>query len=202
MKAVFFDMDGVLVDTAKTWFLTVNKTLEYLGYPKITWKRFVDDFGQGAAADIEFYMQGREKVENIEKLYGKFFAELLGTIKIISGAPSILRWLNNQGVRCVCVTNSNRRLALSVLKKFKLISYFDFVVSGDEGLKQKPASDMALHALQKLNFKVRDVIFIGDSIFDQMAARGAKVRFVSFGKKYLKADIAIDKLFQLKSIVN
>ncbi|MBI2071240.1 MAG: HAD family hydrolase [Elusimicrobia bacterium] len=199
-KAVLFDMDGVLIDSLRAWRATVNEALRQLGYPQVSFRRFKADFGQGTSADSENYMQGRENPDDLERLYSRLFLKHIPLIRPIPGALSLLRALDKKKIKIACVTNSNRRIALKVLKQAKLFSLLDIVIAGDDVKNHKPHPEMVNEALQKLGVSSKDALMIGDSIFDQQAARAAGVPFISFRRRMTGAVTTWDlrTLFKLK----
>ena len=59
IKAIIFDMDGVLVDSFYTWLKTINLAAKYFGCPEISEEKFRKHFGGPTKGDIEFFMPER-----------------------------------------------------------------------------------------------------------------------------------------------
>ncbi len=77
------------------------------------------------------------------------------------------------------VTNSGRRAAVSVLQRNGLLDFFDLLLTRDEVSAMKPRPDGILQAIAVLGISKKDSLYVGDSIYDVMAARGAGVLVAS-----------------------
>ena len=59
VKAILFDMDGVLVDSIYAWRHVFNDTLKHFGFKKIAKKDFIKDFGAPIEQDVKKYFKGK-----------------------------------------------------------------------------------------------------------------------------------------------
>ena len=85
-----------------------------------------------------------------------------------------------------------------VLKHVDLYQYFDLILGGDSIKNGKPAPDIIFEALNHLNLKIEDVLFVGDTIWDKRAAEAAKVKFIGYD---IDAETKINDLIKLKELV-
>ena len=77
------------------------------------------------------------------------------------------------------VTNSGRKAATSVLRRNELLEFFDLVLTRDDVPAMKPSPEGILKALSRLSIPKKDSLYVGDSIYDVLAAREAGVPIVS-----------------------
>jgi HAD superfamily hydrolase (TIGR01549 family) len=172
-------MDGVLVFSRKAWYEVYNRTLAHFGHPPIGAEAFDRIFGNGTQADRAAYMPERS-LEEIDEAYRRFFANRLDRVEVNPEAAPVLRSLARNGVRIALATNTNRRLAEAILDYFGLRQYFAELASADEAGAGKPDPAVLHLASERLGIALDHSVFVGDSRYDEEAARRAPVRFIGF----------------------
>ncbi|MHC4660811.1 MAG: HAD family hydrolase [Planctomycetota bacterium] len=197
IKAVLFDMDGVLIDSYRAWFEVVNAAARHYGKNEITPQQFEKAWGQSTEADVEKFFQGCTILE-IEEYYRAHFTEFHRYITIMPGAHEAIRGLRERGIKTALITNSWAPLAKDVLEKLEIEC--DILIGDGDVEKSKPAPDMIFKACELLGVDIPEVIFVGDSNYDLEAARSAGVRFIAFGR--LEADEKIMELSGLLQILS
>jgi HAD superfamily hydrolase (TIGR01549 family) len=173
---VLFDMDGVLVFSTEAWFGVYNDTLAHFGHPRIGREEFLRIFGNGTQADRAAYMPERT-VEEIDGAYRRFFAERLGDIAVNPEAGPALRRLRELGVRTSLATNTNRPLAETILGRLGIAGLLDAFACADEAGAGKPDPAVVRLAAKRLSLSLSDCLMVGDSKYDEEAARDAPVAF-------------------------
>ena len=176
MRAVLFDMDGVLVFSEDVWFDVYNRTLALFGHAAISRPEFDAIYGNGTGADRAAYMPERT-VPEIDAAYGRFFAERIGAIRVNPEAPGVLRALRAAGVRTALATNTNRPLADRILESAGLAPLLDAVACASEAGAGKPDPAVVRLAAERAGAPLATCLFVGDSKYDQEAARRAPVAF-------------------------
>ena len=177
VKAVLFDMDGVLVFSEDAWFSVYNETLVLFGHPPVPRAAFDAIYGNGAAADRDFYMPERT-VEEIEAAYARLFEAHLGEIRPNVEAVRVLGELRRRGIRTSVATNTTAPLARRILALHGLLPLLDATASADEAGAGKPDPAVVRLAASRVATPLPDCIFVGDSRFDAQAAAAAPVRFL------------------------
>lgn len=128
-------------------------------------------------------LKERHRFEVLKReIYGildTFEFESLREAKPHDDAPRILNKLASEDMPMALVTNSGRRPVESVLNRFDFLKRLSVVVTRDEMNKMKPMPDGILLALKQMGFESKDVIYVGDSVIDIMAARSANMRCAS-----------------------
>ena len=182
VKAILFDMDGVLVDSFDVWFNVVNDTLKFFGRKESTLQQFKQEFGHSVEIDMETHYKGLKK-NNILKTYGTFFKKRINGVKLMPQAKTTLAKIKTKKIKIALITNSTRKITDMTLEKLKLKKYFDAVVTMDEVKHGKPAPDMVLSACKMLKVKKENVILVGDSINDILASRNAGIISVGYKRE-------------------
>jgi HAD superfamily hydrolase (TIGR01509 family) len=178
-RAVLFDLDGVLVDSYEAWFRVVNAATRYFRKPDIDRERFAACWGQGLDADAREFFPGCKESE-IESFYECHLLDYSSEIQVNPEAHETLLRLRSSDVLRGVITNTPTFLARDVLALTGLIGLVDITVGPDAGLAPKPAPDIVQRACELLQVKPSGVLVVGDSPFDEKAARAAQVSFVGY----------------------
>ena len=176
MRAVLFDMDGVLVFSEDAWFSVYNATLTHFGHAAISREDFDAIYGNGTEADRAMYMPERTGRE-IDAAYARFFADRLDAIRVNPEAAGVLGALRAAGVRTALATNTNRPLADRILSIAGLAPLLDAVASANEAGAGKPDPAVVRLASARVHVPLAECLFVGDSKYDAEAARQAPVAF-------------------------
>jgi HAD superfamily hydrolase (TIGR01509 family) len=180
VTAVLFDMDGVLVFSEEAWFSVYNETLVLFGHPPVPRAEFDAIYGNGAAADRDFYMPERS-VEEIEAAYARLFEAHLARIRPNVEAVAVLGELRRRGIRTAVATNTTAPLARRILALHSLLPLLDATASADEAGAGKPDPAVVRLAASRIDTPLSECLFVGDSRFDAQAAAAAPVRFLGLG---------------------
>tara|TARA_Y100000310_G_C20670499_1_gene810008 strand:- start:1013 stop:1612 length:600 start_codon:yes stop_codon:yes gene_type:complete len=180
IKAILFDMDGVLIDSYEAWFKLFNFTLKKEGLKEISKKEFDKDvWAQDNATVTKKFFKGKN-VKEISKSYFADFMNYTEYLKKMKNAEFVLKELNKKGLKTAVVTNTFNKIATELLTSVGLYDYFDLVIGGDDVEKGKPYPDMVEFACKKLNVGIEDSVLVGDTRWDMLAAKGAGTRFVAY----------------------
>jgi HAD superfamily hydrolase (TIGR01509 family) len=179
MRAVLFDMDGVLVFSEDAWFAVYNETLAHFGHAEISRAAFDAIYGNGTAADRDAYMPERTVAE-VDAAYARFFEARLDRIRPNPEAADVLRELRRMGVATSVATNTNRPLAGRILEAQGLLSLVDAVTGADEAGAGKPDPAVVRLAAGRARAPLEACVFVGDSRYDEEAAGRAPVRFLGY----------------------
>jgi phosphoglycolate phosphatase/AHBA synthesis associated protein len=190
VRAVLFDLDGVLIDSHEVWFALLQEAARALGPPGSAVMRadFEAGLGQGIEADIARWFPGRT-VPEVEAYYAAHFLDHRAHLRVDPDAADVLAGLRESGVPSAVVTNTPSPLAREILATVGL--EIGVVVGGTDVPRPKPAPDIVLRAAELLRVSAADAIVVGDTAFDRDAARTAGVRFAGLG---IEGDVALARL--------
>jgi phosphoglycolate phosphatase/AHBA synthesis associated protein len=194
LRAILFDLDGVLIDSYQVWFHVMNGVAAALGYPEVSAEQFHASWGQGIEADVEKFFP-RHGIPAIERCYDAEYPRHLARLEVAADAAPLLAALHERGLRTAVVTNTPSPLTRRILAHAALEP--DDVVGGTDVPHPKPAPDMVLLACERLGLATGEVLFVGDSRYDREAAAAAGVRFVGLG---IDGDLRIDALAELDEV--
>lgn len=180
IKAVLIDLDGTLIDSAPEISRAANQMLLAMKLPTLPGETVKSFIGEGALTLIKRCLhtateqvpanslldQAREIFFNT---YSKIAPESKPYPQVISG----LNQLKAMGLPIACVTNKPSLFTEPILKANGLSSFFDVVMSGDSLNKKKPDPDQILYICKQLELDPWEVVLIGDSNTDILAAKNA-----------------------------
>ncbi len=192
VKAILFDLDGTLVDTAPDIADALNDTLASLGRPAVAEVQVRAWIGDGGRALLAKALAGSGDVNaagsgNLDAAgtgvadrawptFDAAYEALCGLRSVVhDGVPEMLATLRADGVKLAVLTNKERHFTVKLLGELRLLAAFDAIVAGDTLAVKKPHPDMVHHALALLGVAADEALLVGDSITDVRTARAAGI---------------------------
>lgn len=168
IKAVLFDMDGLMVDTeslsteafinsakAQGYNMTKEETLKVLGFTKANIYQFWIDYFQGTNVD------GKKLVDD----HYEYIENVLYTVgpEKMPYVEELLKYLKENNYKIAVASSSDTADIKNNLEKTKLEKYIDEIASGAEVENGKPAPDVFLLAAKRLGVDPKDCLILEDS---------------------------------------
>ena len=188
-KAFIFDLDGVIVDTAKFHFLA--------------WKKLADSLNINFTHEINEQLKGVSRVRSLEIILSQgnvqasqedknnwlvqknedylAFVHQMDKSEILPRVEEVLQFLktNHQYV----VLGSASKNARPILEKVNLLHYFDVLVDGNDVTNAKPDPEVFLQGANQVQVAYKDAIVFEDSVAGIQAANLAGMTSVGIGEK-------------------
>ena len=196
IKAVLFDMDGVIFDTEREYLKEWNKIFEKYGY-EMKKEIYVSVMGRGRKKVKEIFKENFGDDLPIEEMYiekDKMLKEAIenNEVPLKQGALELLEFLKRNGYKTALATSAKKDRVKSQVTHAKINNLFDAIVCADDIVKSKPNPEIFLKAAEKVNIKPENCIVIEDSEAGIRAAFNAGM--IAFHVKDLKeADENIKK---------
>ena len=177
VKAILFDMDGLVLDTEKLYTRFWQEAANALGYPMTKEQALgMRSLNRGAGlAKMQSYFG---EAVDYDKIRGKriemmdAFVEKEG-VEVKPGIHELLEYLKEQGIRTAIATSSPLERTVRYLSSVGLEKSFDELISGYMVEKGKPEPDIYLYAAEKLNVIPSECIVLEDSPAGILAAHRA-----------------------------
>jgi len=202
VRALLFDLDGTLVDTAPDISDAVNATLRTLDRPLLEAATVRSYIGRGIDTLLHRVLTGDRDGDAAvdlhdharEVFFGEYLAHNGRTAQVYPGVREGLEHARRLGISMCCVTNKLQQFSDDLLAQVGLDEYLAFVLGGDALPERKPDPAPLLHAAHRLGLAPTQCLMIGDSSNDAMAARaaGMPVVLVPYGYTEDQPIAAID----------
>lgn len=215
-RAIIFDLDGTLVDSAPEIARALNAGFGPLGVPVYTAETAKALIGGGARAAIEravttagISLTSDEHAEAYRRFMATYAEASAEGNGLYPGAHETLAALKGRGVPLALCTNKSHDIALIAIEALKIASYFDHVIGARDGQPKKPDPKCLELAIAPFRFDVRDAVMIGDSHADIGAAKAAGCRSIAMSYGYAKgpvealgADLVVDRLLDVPTAID
>lgn len=184
VSAILFDVDGTLVDTNPAHVEAWLRAFRDEGF-EISRERIEAEIGKGGDKLVPTLVGDevdRKKGEALRKAHGRYYFETIAAkpLRALDGAEELLVALRRRGVQTALATSSQPEELRATLKSANapLDQWVDAVVAKQPEQESKPAPDLVEAALEELRVSPERSLFVGDTIFDALASRRSRVRFV------------------------
>lgn len=196
IRAVLFDLDGTLLDSAPDLAGAANVMLQRRGRPA----RAVGDFrcwaGAGARGMLRVAFEVTPEHADYEVLKREFLDEyqncLTADTSAFDGVPELIEALSCVGLTWGVVTNKAERFTLPLTRAMAIFDGAATVVSGDTTPHAKPHPAPLLEAARRAGISPAHCVYVGDDLRDIQAGRSAGMRTVVARYGYLgpEADVS------------
>ncbi len=179
-KAVIFDLDGTLIDSAITILGIINKIRDERGYPSISMSGLRPHLSKGGRKLVsESLDEAHEDAEGDLQLFRQYYATAAqGEDIVFENVKVLLSTLKEMGFRLGICTNKPSHLCHQALLQTGLDAYFDSVVTAGEALPSKPDPAAYHKCCVELEVQSHDTILVGDSEVDRDTALAADAQFI------------------------
>jgi phosphoglycolate phosphatase len=197
IKAVVFDLDGTLVDTAPDLMAATNHVLSLLKRRPITMAEVRSFVGRGARILIERGVAATgDAIDETSLSY--YHAEFLrhyeghtaDRSEIFPGVVTLLKRLEDSGIKAGVCTNKPEGLSRQLLDALDLSRFVGAIIGPDTIGIGKPDAAPYLETVKRLGVPAKNSILVGDSETDILTARAAKVPVIAVTFGYTPKPVA------------
>ena len=180
VSAIVIDLDGTLLDSAPQLAEAANRMLREIDYAPVSQDVLSSYIGNGIGWLVKRALTGEMHAtpdaalfEHAMPIFNKHYSQLLLDSKPYDGVIEGLESMRAAGFRLGCITNKASRFTEPLLVGTGLAKYFDIVVSGDTLPEKKPHPLPLQYAAKFFGVPVENLLLVGDSLNDTLAARAA-----------------------------
>lgn len=196
IRAVLFDLDGTLIDSAPDLAGAANEMRTVRGLQPLPYERLRPMVGSGArgmlAASLQVAPDHAEYEAMRHEFLHRYEQRMLQETYIFDTVQPLLDRLNGRGVPWGIVTNKAERFALPVTRGLGLFERAGCVVGGDTTPHAKPHPEPLLEAARRLNLAPEQCVYVGDDERDMLAGHAAGMLTVAAAWGYLGHEAQID----------
>lgn len=201
IKAVVFDCDGVMFDTAAANRKFYDEVLETFGKPPLNEAQFVNVHMMTVTEAIEYLFSEKDDLSMVyDRLKQIGYKKFIPFMKMEKGLTELLVKLKENGYIRGIATNRTNTME-KVLADFELEGYFEMVMTAAKVKYPKPDPEQLLKIMETFNLAPDELLFIGDSEYDRQAAVRAQSKFVAFKNPELKAKVSVDSMDEIAGIL-
>lgn len=210
MKTILFDLDGTLIQTPTIILSAFKQTFEtHLKEVELSEKELSNFLGQTLWQTFGFYTDDKDLVDMMIDHYRKVSNMMIEEgLTTYPNAKQTILYLKKQGCKIGVVTSKLKDVATYHLKLTNLFEDVDLIVGYDDVTNHKPNPDPLLKAIELLNVKKEDTLYVGDHENDIKAAKKAGIEScaVTYSSRLHEMlleqpEYVIDSLDNLKDIV-
>lgn len=211
VRAVVFDLDGVLVDSEHVNVSSARDAFALHGV------RLPEDAGARIVgrhpADyvLEFAREaglGAREVESLRRFQDGLYRERWAAgVRLVEGAPEVLAALARDGVRLAVATSAGREHLEACLERFDLVGRFEVLVTKNDVRRRKPDPEAYRLSLARLGLGPAEAIAVEDSPHGVDAARAAGMRVLAVRTTAVPldairhADVVLDGVREVLDVV-
>ena len=177
MKAVLFDLDGTLIDSAPGLGFAADVMRTKRGLPSLPLNSYRPMAGAGARGMIAVALGKTPLSPEFEDLKEEFFATyqacMLSYCDLFSGVIEMVDGLTQRGLKWGIVTNKSKRFTLPIVASIQAFASAQTVISGDTTAFAKPHPEPLFEAARQLGLSPSDCVYVGDDKRDIDAAKAA-----------------------------
>lgn len=208
MKAVIFDMDGVLIDSEPLW-----KIAEVEGFAKVGLDTQATDFEESVGLRIDEVVKiwhqktlwtGKTVKEVEDDIVNILIREIHAQGQAMPGVKNALELFKSNGYKIGLATSSYQRIIDAVLHKLQIAEYFEVCHSAEHEIHGKPHPAVYLTAAEQLGVHPTECLVFEDSLNGVIAGKAARMKVVAvpehsntYNPKLTVADLLIDSLDQV-----
>ena len=187
LKAIIFDMDGVLVNSTKHVWKSFNILLKDEGV-NFSRKYIRKNLGKSLRDLLKSWREEfgiREyDVLDFSKKSGAIQLNLMKDEKPDKDLLNLLEEAKRSSIKCVVATSSMKWRANEILQLLEISDYFDYVVTAEDTKRHKPHPEVFLEAARRINIKPEDCVVIEDAVDGVEAAHKGGMKAVGLITEY------------------
>ena len=211
IKAIIFDMDGVLIDSEPLWRKAEIETFAKLGL-SFTDEMCMQTMGMRTKEVIEYWFkitpwEGKSVKEVEIDLLQRVTQLIVEEGDAMKGVENALRYFKNKGLKVALASSSSSSLIEAVIEKLQIKKYFEVIESAEYLDFGKPHPEIFTKTAKKLGVHANECLVIEDSFNGVLAAKSAMMKVVAIPDKESKnddrfviADYILNDLNQIKEI--
>lgn len=177
IQGILFDMDGTLCDSGPLITELFRTIYESYAGVKLSDDAIHAKYGPGGESVI-FAKDFGELSPEIMEHYLQMYSCQISKVSLPEGLMNFLNMAHHRDIQLGIVTNKERESTLITLRRLRLSDFFRVIITSDQVVQPKPSPEGINLALQQWALDPNQVLMIGDTLADAIAAVSAGIHFV------------------------
>lgn len=190
IKAVLFDLDGTLLDTARDLGNALNAVLSAKSLDPLSYKEYRLAASDGAMKLLELgfgdYWEDQDKEECRQAFLEHYSENLAVDTCLFDGVVDMINSLERQNIPYGIVTNKPGYLTDKIIPEFSVFNDCQSIISGDSLPVKKPDPAPLIYAAGQLSVLPQHILYFGDAERDIQAAIAANMKSAVAAYGYLE----------------
>jgi phosphoglycolate phosphatase len=174
-RAVLFDFDGTLADSYPAITASVNHVRAAHGLPPLDEVEVRRHVGRGPSYLLTHTVPGGDPTADVARYRAHHPAVMRAGTRLLPGAAKAVAALIASGRSVGVCSNKPRAFTRDLLEYLGLAASIDLILGPEDVARPKPAPDMLLQALSRLELPAAETLYVGDMAVDIETARAAGV---------------------------
>ncbi len=212
IKAIIFDMDGVLINSEPLWRQAEIETFAKVGL-SFTDEMCMQTMGMRTSEVIEYWYgitpwSGKSQKEVEIDLMKRVTQLIIENGDAMKGVVFALKYFKEKGLKIALASSSATSLIEVVIEKLKIRDYFEVIESAEYLDFGKPHPEIFIKTASKLGVQASECLVIEDSFNGVLAAKSARMKVIAIpdeesksDNQFVIADYILDDLKQIKQII-
>lgn len=182
MKAVIFDMDGVIIDSEPLHQKVEADLLRELGGEMTDEERksFVGTTDYHLWSTVKEKFNLKHSVEELIQMKKDHFMAEIHTIPLVDGVKDVFNQLTDAGYLIALASSNNRQAVDKIIEQFDLEKYLELAMSGEDVEKGKPNPEIFLKTAEAMQVDPSECLVIEDARNGVIAAKRAGMKCIAF----------------------
>lgn len=205
IKAVIFDMDGVIIDSepihSQSWEILLK---EYKIKPQFTSSGLIHEVGPVGNDTYRAIMERhnlKEELEIVRRKRRQIFYDLIKTKgSLIEGVLKLIKLLKKENIKLAVASNRIIESVYFIIETLGIKNFFEVIIGRDSEIKPKPAPDIFLKTASAIGVKPNECLVLEDSETGVLSAKAAGMKVIAIPNKFTnhqnfsKADKIVNSL--------
>lgn len=184
IKAIIFDLDGVLIDATEWHFEALNRALGVFGFSIDRDDHLKVYNGLPTSEKLRLMSEKQSLPFGLHDIIKGLKRKYTDEIIIQKSSPDhskqlMLSYLKSRGYQLACCSNAQKYSVLNMLEGGQIDHFFELIIGNDEGYKPKPSPDIYLAAFKLLKVMPSEAVIIEDSPHGIEAAEASGANVVT-----------------------
>ena len=187
-KAIIFDLDGVLTDTAEYHYKAWKQLADEEGIPFTREENDEHLRGVGRRDSLMYILQGRkvteEQIQVMMDRKNRYYTEMIKSMTpkdLVAGGRDLLHEIRAAGIKAAIASSSKN--CRTVLERLDILSYLDGIADGNSVANSKPAPDLFIYAAGSVQVPTPDCLGVEDADAGIEAIKAAGMQALGIGPK-------------------